>query len=733
MKPVLFPANATTYTSNGIGRLEPTSCTVVEERNGQYELACTVPVDSPHFADIRINMILAVVPSDGATVQAFRIYQINEPLNGLVTIAARHISYDLSYNTVMPFTASTCAAALVGLNTYAVETQPFSFWTDKSVTASFKVSTPQPIRACLGGQQGSVLDVYGGVYEWDNWTVKLWNQRGSDNGVTLRYGKNITDLSQEQNLESVVTGIVPFWASEDTIVTLPEKSVDSTYASQYPYKRTVPVDFSSDWDDAPTEAQLRARAQAYITANNIGVPKVSIKVSFVALWQTEEYKDIAPLERVHLCDTVHIVFERYGIDASAEVVRTEWDCLTERYLSIELGEARSNLASTLVKIEDYTDQRIAESSSELQKAIDRATEVITGQKGGYLKINSDGSDRPYELLIMDQPAQADAQKLWRWNLGGLGYSKTGYAGPYGTAITMAGEIVADYITTGKLTADVIQAGILTDLAGKFSLNMVTGALTMNDGTFKGTMSAGKIQIDADNFWDLNNNTFNVSTVSGTKSWGIYVDPTHFQLFASDSSQSLPTSNYWHLHNGAFRVGGPTNTSPHIYLASGASGAAFEIYADANNYWDLKTGVFKTNSGTFSGSISASTITGSSVTVGGSSGSKLVIDSSTGRMTSYYNDSATGYIAGATNANSHACIAMVVTNSYYGVTCAANETIIGNCDIFNSPNGIICGSSGVEIYANGGIKIDGTSVTSGSFVDKNGKTVTVTKGLITDIF
>ena len=484
MKPVLFPANATTYTSNGIGRLEPTSCTVVEERNGQYELACTVPVDSPHFADIRINMILAVVPSDGATVQAFRIYQINEPLNGLVTLSARHISYDLSYNTVMPFTASTCAAALVGLNTYAVETQPFSFWTDKSVTASFKVATPQPIRACLGGQQGSVLDVYGGVYEWDNWTVKLWNQRGSDNGVTLRYGKNITDLSQEQNLENVVTGIVPFWASEDTIVTLPEKSVDSTYASQYPYKRTVPVDFSSDWDNAPTEAQLRARAQAYITANKIGVPKVSIKVSFVALWQTEEYKDIAPLERVHLCDTVHIVFERYGIDASAEVVRTEWDCLTERYLSIELGEARANLANTLVKIEDYTDQRIAESSSELQKAIDRATAVITGQNGGYLKINSDGSDRPYELLIMDQPTQADAQKLWRWNLGGLGYSKTGYGGPYGTAITMAGEIVANYITSGEMSANHVRTGLLESFAKQTGTNIPVSSWDLDTGKFK---------------------------------------------------------------------------------------------------------------------------------------------------------------------------------------------------------------------------------------------------------
>ena len=135
MKPILFPANATTFTTNGVGRLEPTQCTVVEERNGQYELSCVVPVESPHFSDITNNMILAVSPSDGATIQAFRIYQITEPLNGLVTLSARHISYDLSYNTVMPFTAGSCVAAMTGLSTYSVETQPFTFWTDKTVVA----------------------------------------------------------------------------------------------------------------------------------------------------------------------------------------------------------------------------------------------------------------------------------------------------------------------------------------------------------------------------------------------------------------------------------------------------------------------------------------------------------------------------------------------------------------------------------------------------------------------
>lgn len=494
MKPILFPANATSFNTNGLGRLEPTKCTVIEERNGQYELSCIVPVSSPHYSDIRNNMIIAVSPSDGATIQAFRIYQITEPLNGLVTLSARHISYDLSYNSVMPFTADSCSAALLGLNSYAVETQPFTFWTDKSVVADFAVKVPQPIRSCLGGQRGSILDIYGGVYEWDNWTVKLWTRRGSDNGVTLRYGKNITDLSQEQNLESVVTGIVPFWANESTVVTLPEKSVDSAYASQYPYKRTVPVDFSSEWESTPTAAQLRTRAQSYVVANKIGIPKISLKVSFVALWQTEEYKTVAPLERVKLCDTVHIIFERYNIDAVAEVVRTEWDVLNERYLSIELGEARANLANTLVQMNEQTNQALAETTSELQGAIDRATNIITGQNGGWLKINSDSNNRPYELLIMDAPDETQATKLWRWNIGGLGYSKDGYEGPYGTAMTMNGEIVANFITSGEMSANRVRAGLLVSTAKQTgteipvtTFNLDSGKLSTVDGEFSGSI------------------------------------------------------------------------------------------------------------------------------------------------------------------------------------------------------------------------------------------------------
>ena len=199
-------------------------------------------------------------------------------------------------------------------------------------------------------------------------------------------------------------------------------------------------------------------------------------------------------------------------------MRTEWDVLNERYLSIELGEARANLANTLVQMNDQTNQTIAETTSELQGAIDRATNIITGQNGGWLKINSDSNNRPYELLIMDAPDETQATKLWRWNLGGLGYSKDGYEGPYGTAMTMDGEIVANFITSGEMSANRVRAGLLVSTAKQTgtqipvtTFNLDTGKLSTVDGEFKGKINASEIKGGSIGIGGQNNDQFTVNS------------------------------------------------------------------------------------------------------------------------------------------------------------------------------------------------------------------------------
>ena len=465
MIPVLFAEDTTSFTTNGLGALSNCiSCKVTEKRNGEYTLTMQYPLDGIHFEDIKNNSIIWAKPSDGSNNQAFRVYKIKKPMNGIVTIEAEHISYQLSNIPAMPFTASSCVAALQGLKDNAAEACPFTFYTNKQTIATYTQDQPASIRSRLGGVEGSILDVYGGEYEFDNYDVHLWNSRGQDCGVEIRYGKNLTDISQEENIQNVITGIVPFWANEETLVVLPEKVVESEYASLYPYPRTVIHDFSGEWQEAPTVAQLRQRAQQYISDNDIGIPKISISVSFIALWQTEEYKSIAPLERIKLCDTVTIIFDKLGIRAKAKVITTEYDVLNERYNKIEVGDAKSTLASTIVNIDETTNTKIVRATSYMEKAIVHATELITGGLGGYVYLKPNANGYPEEILIMDSPDIETAVNVWRWNKNGLGFSSTGYSGTYGTAITSDGRIVADFITAGTLRGDIIEAGTLSTSA-----------------------------------------------------------------------------------------------------------------------------------------------------------------------------------------------------------------------------------------------------------------------------
>ena len=474
MIPILYNGNEQSFTSNGLGRLsDAVSCKVVEERNATYELEMTYPINGIHFDDIQEGRIILAQPFDGGLTQPFTIYQISKPLNQIVTIKAQHISYQLSGIVVMPFEASTCVAAIAGIKTNSASTNPFNFMTDKQVTANFSVNAPTAARALLCGQQGSLLDVYGkGDYEFNRFDVNLRVNRGADNGVTLRYGKNITDLKNVVDMTNVYTGIVPYWMDgEGNTVTLPEKVVQSGHESDYPFQIIKSVDFSSNWENEPTQAQLRTAAQNYVASNEGWKLKNNITVSFVALWNTEEYKNIAPLERVKMCDTVHVQVPKFGIDFSTKVVKTDYNVLLEKYNSITLGDTYYTLSTVFNEEIASSEER---QSSHMQKAIARATKLIQGGLGGHVVFNVNADGEPQEILIMDTDDIQTAVNVIRMNLAGIGFSTHGYNGPFNTAWTIDGHFVADYIDTGTLHADLIKAGLLQDAAGVNYWNMDTG-------------------------------------------------------------------------------------------------------------------------------------------------------------------------------------------------------------------------------------------------------------------
>ena len=458
MIPVLYKANETKFNSQGVGCLSDCiTCYVHEKLNGVYELKFTYPITGVHFSDIKVGAIVDATPSDGKAVQHFRIDTITKPIGGKVTVEATHISYQLSYVPVKPFDAVGVLEALNGLKENSLASNPFSVWTDISNTATkYSQKEPASFRQRLGGVAGSILDCFGGEYEFDNYTVKLHAHRGTDRGVVIEYGKNLTDLEQEESIDKVITGIVPFWkdSNGDKVVSI-ETPIESEYASKYPFKRTVVKDFSSNFEEEPTVEQLRAYTESYIKNNCVGVPQVSLDVSFVALEDTEEYKNLSR-ERINLGDTVTVRFAELGVDAKAKVIEYKYDVLAERYDSLKIGSVRSSLASTISEITKVADSAVTKSI--LDAVIKYQTELIKGGFGGYLVTNY-VNGYPSEIICGDSPNIEQMVNCIRLNKNGLGISKSGYNGPYSTAITGTG-INADLINFGELDGNLIKAKTL---------------------------------------------------------------------------------------------------------------------------------------------------------------------------------------------------------------------------------------------------------------------------------
>lgn len=462
MKPILFQPTDTVFTTNGLGALaDCISAVVSEERNGIFEIELEYPIDGIHYSEIGIGSIICATPADGKPIQPFEVYKITRPLNGVVTIYGEHISYRLNRIPVLPFAAQTCALALQGLKTNAAETCPFDFYTDKVIDGDWTNTVPASIRARLGGTEGSILERFGGEYEFDNFDVHLWTHRGANNGVTIRYGKNLTELEQETNIEATITGVLPYWYNEETQTTVTGSIQYSANAADFPYHRTEVIDFSNDFENPPTVQDLEDAANAYIDRNNIGVPAVNLKVSFVALWQTEEYRTLAALERVNLCDTVTVIFERLGVSATAQVIKTKYDVLAERYTVIEIGDAKSSLGDTITSISDNAAQTAVNNAvGQVQSAIDNATDKLAGGLGGHVIINRNADGQPNEILIMDTDDKDTAVNVIRLNEAGIGFSTSGYSGPFNGFIGIGGTIDFSQIQTLNLVANLIRGGVL---------------------------------------------------------------------------------------------------------------------------------------------------------------------------------------------------------------------------------------------------------------------------------
>lgn len=595
MIPILYEANEKDFVSNGLGRLsDAISCKVIEERNGIYELEMTYSIDGVHYKDIQKDRLILAKPFDGGTNQAFRIYKITRPLKGVVTVYCEHISYMMNRIPVTPFEAHSCIEAFAQIEQHTAIASPFTFWTDKHVEADMKTVQPYTERELLGGTEGSILDIYGkGDYEFDNFDVKFHLDRGSDTGVTLRYGKNLTELSHEIDIQNAYTGIVPYWKdSEDNAFLLSDLVVWSEHKEDYVYPLVKIVDFSQDFEEQPTEADLRAKAESYISKNSGWNPNENIKVSFVALWQTEEYKNVANLERVKLCDTVTVVYDKLGVSAKVRVIKTDYDVLKERYNSIELGDSSStNLIKAVADQDKNVVQLVEKQETELKKAVAHATAMIQGGYGGHVVMNTDANGFPNEILVMDTDDKATAVNVWRWNLGGLGHSHSGYDGPFDdVALTMDGMINASRILTGYMSASRIKAGVVQAETGKMIINLDAGTITLGDKALR--ITAGNFTLDE------NGNASITGTITATAGkigdfhigTGLYygktslLDPTPGCYIGTDGFSVGQSGNY-----PAFRFGSDARGIANYLKFENASGRQSQYGLWASNAGNIASG------------------------------------------------------------------------------------------------------------------------------------------------
>lgn len=355
MIPILYDSTETAFASNGLGRLRDCiSCVVTEERNGIYECDFEYPIDGVNYDRIQLGRIIAVEHDESGDVQPFDIVSYSRPINGVVTFHAVHISYRQTALTCTGSNINSLADAFTLFGT-ALPSNPFNYWTDKD-SIGFMASAdgvPHSVRTMLGGMEGSVIDAYGGEYEWDNWTVKLWSERGSLRNFSIRYGVNLVNYEEELDYSDTYTAVLPYWKGQDASgndVTVVGDMVQSGYPSFNGSERCIPLDVTDKFDTEdgqPTKAQIEAEGLAYINANQPYLPAQTLKVDFARITDSPEYAQFANLQKCRLCDSITVIFPRYKTEGIFKIVKTEYDVLQERYLTLELGTLAVTLSEAL--------------------------------------------------------------------------------------------------------------------------------------------------------------------------------------------------------------------------------------------------------------------------------------------------------------------------------------------------------------------------------------------------
>ena len=446
MIPILYDTNETDFSSNGLGRLRDCiSCVVTEERNGVYECDFEYPVTGANYDQIRVGRIVGVTHDDSITkntirtlepitdeaddnltdensmtftaavdmtvseydIQPFDIVSFTRPINGVVTFHCVHISYRQSYMTVTGTNINSIADAFTLLAS-AEPTNPFSYETDKTGLGYMSAAdgVPKSVRSMLGGVEGSILDTYGGEYEWDRFKVILHENRGVVRPFSIRYGVNMLDYNEEYDSQGTYSSCVPYWTYGTT--TIVGDRQDSSGMTVTGRGECVPLDVSDKFESQPTKADVEAMGLSLMGTRNPMIPHQNIHVEFVRL-QDMGYEWLSDLYKCKLCDTIKVVFPDYNATGQFKIVKTVWNVLANRYESMELGDLSVTLAEAL---------GISNTGDRTSDMTDFVVEQGTSNGSYYRKWNNGTAEcwiNTTENVALNTAYGSLYQGTWTWN------------------------------------------------------------------------------------------------------------------------------------------------------------------------------------------------------------------------------------------------------------------------------------------------------------------------------
>lgn len=481
----LFKKNETDFDHNE-HILQPTKCEVSEDENGIFEL----DYESLLNKEIEVGSIIKAPTPRGE--QLFRIYKPTHTLRK-TTAKARHIFYDLLSNFLEDSrpTQTTGSGALASILGGTLYPHRFEGISNIANTSTAYYVRKNPVQAILG-LDNCLVKNWGGYIKRDNFTIRHI-ENGRDNGYEIRYGKNLQGIREEIDDSKVVTKIMPTWVVENVVHMLPEKYVDSPLIANYPHPKVAEIRINVPESVSNKVDYVRTEAAKYFSEHDIDKPIINYKVDFISLRKISEYKDFVWLEELDLYDVVNVIVPKMDLQLKSNVISYKYDCIKERFNQIEIGNFTNSLAKNTSSLIKEIDNKIDVKASELEAKQQEATDKLAGVNGGNIVIRRTADGKPYEILVMDTADMATAREVVRINKNGIGFSHNGIIGPYSVAITIDGHIVADFMDTGTMTANIVKAGVLSNTNGRISINMETGAINFDsDLTYNPTTRVLKI-------------------------------------------------------------------------------------------------------------------------------------------------------------------------------------------------------------------------------------------------